>query len=409
MKRSFALGLILLIALCCLVSCSQSLPNMDDAVGKAILEGSGLYAKGETATEGHIILDTVRDNGLIKVYAIASYGEFGFENGVFTKVSGSGAIPTVITFSLEEYGDYALLEYREPMDGEYYRDSIKEMFPRRLHRRALSADIDYPALAGQQEVQAREYLKSIGREARVSADYVEKELADINVEASNKLFADMASNDPLLNNCPYWLGTKELIMGGVRYIYETSQSKSGDGYDLITFQKKNEDGTVLEEKRYKIMGNEPQLLDGGKESLAMVDPDAGKPVVYKNTRYGFTFSLPESWGGFTIVTEKWEGTGAGASQDDPILETGDMILIRHPRWTPGNPRQDIPIMVFIVSQWAALQQEKFRIGAAPIAPQELARNSKYVFALPARYNYTFPTGYEEVENILKGNPLQANE
>ena len=99
MKRSFALGLILLIALCCLVSCSQSLPNMDDAVGKAILEGSGLYAKGETATEGHIILDTVRDNGLIKVYAIASYGEFGFENGVFTKVSGSGAIPTVITFS----------------------------------------------------------------------------------------------------------------------------------------------------------------------------------------------------------------------------------------------------------------------------------------------------------------------
>lgn len=44
-----------------------------------------------------------------------------------------------------------------------------------------------------------------------------------------------------------------------------------------------------------------------------------------------------------------------------------------------------------------------------MGPKELARNSKYLFALPARYNYAFPTGYEEVEKILEGNPLQANE
>lgn len=55
-----------------------------------------------------------------------------------------------------------------------------------------------------------------------------------------------------------------------------------------------------------------------------------------------------------------------------------------------------------------LEQEDFHIGAAPIGPKELARNSNYVFALPARYNYAFPTGYEEVEKILEGYPLQAN-
>jgi hypothetical protein len=86
-----------------------------------------------------------------------------------------------------------------------------------------------------------------------------------------------------------------------------------------------------------------------------------------------------------------------------------MISIRHPEWTAENPRQDIPIMIFTTAQWNSLQQGKFHIGAAPIGPSELGRNAKYVFALPARYNYAFPTGYEEVESILKSDPLQPIE
>lgn len=132
-------------------------------------------------------------------------------------------------------------------------------------------------------------------------------------------------------------------------------------------------------------------------------------IMYKNTQYGFTFPLPESWKGYSIVTDKWEDNGVGRSQRDVAIETGAIISIRHPQWTSKNPRQDIPIMVFTLAQWEALQQEKFYIGAAPIGPKELGRNSKYVFALPARYNFAFPTGYEEVENILESNPLQANE
>ena len=54
-----------------------------------------------------------------------------------------------------------------------------------------------------------------------------------------------------------------------------------------------------------------------------------------------------------------------------------------------------------------IQQEKISVSAAPIPPSELGRNNKYVFALPARYNYSFPIGYEEVDKILKENPLKA--
>lgn len=132
-------------------------------------------------------------------------------------------------------------------------------------------------------------------------------------------------------------------------------------------------------------------------------------IVYRNTHYGFDFSLPESWKGYSIVAGKWEGNAFKGPQSGKIIETGPMISIRHPDWTSQNPRQDIPIMIFTLAQWNMLQQDEFHIGAAPINPSELGRNTSYVFALPARYNYAFPPGYEEVGNILKSNPLQANE
>lgn len=134
-----------------------------------------------------------------------------------------------------------------------------------------------------------------------------------------------------------------------------------------------------------------------------------KLTVYENTQYGFSFTLPESWKDYSIVNDKWEGLSIGNAQGEEIVEAGPIIVIRHPDWTEKNPRQDIPIMVFTLEQWNLLQQEKFHIGAAPIGPNELGRNDQYVFALPARYNFAFPTGVEEVEDILKGNPLQTKD
>ncbi len=66
-------------------------------------------------------------------------------------------------------------------------------------------------------------------------------------------------------------------------------------------------------------------------------------------------------------------------------------------------------MVFTLSQWEAVRNETLSVGAAPIQPSELGRNSTYVFALPARYNFAFPEGYKEVEDIIAGNPLEPTE
>lgn len=129
-------------------------------------------------------------------------------------------------------------------------------------------------------------------------------------------------------------------------------------------------------------------------------------VIYKNSQYDFSFTLPESWKGYSIVTASWGGADTKTST---VLATGPIISIRHPQWTPENQRQDIPIMIFTVDQWNSLQEGKYHIGPAPINPSELARSNKYVFAIPARYNYAFPVGYKEVEQILANHPLKITQ
>ncbi len=124
-------------------------------------------------------------------------------------------------------------------------------------------------------------------------------------------------------------------------------------------------------------------------------------TTYENKQYGFNFQLPGSWEGFTIINENWEGKYLDKTKNGKDLETGPQLIIRHPHWALDDKRQDIPIMVFTMEQWNSLQKEEFYIGAAPIGPRELGRNSKYVFALPARYNFAFLTGFEEVEAILE--------
>jgi hypothetical protein len=134
--------------------------------------------------------------------------------------------------------------------------------------------------------------------------------------------------------------------------------------------------------------------------------NTGTPITYKNTDYGFTFSLPNDWAGYSIVNTKWQGNFVDNS-NKPAID-GPEILIRNPLWTSTTPRQDIPIMIFTLDQWSLIQQEKLSLGAAPIGPSELGRNSKYIFALPARYNFSYLTGFEEVQNIIDSKPLHTS-
>ncbi len=231
--------------------------TIDEAVSQAVKAQSKAYAKGEIATEGHVILKVVESKGLITAYTVASCGWFSFENGIFTKVGGSGNIPTVIKFTKDDKGQYFLIEYIEPQDGARYTKSIKEMFPSELQDKLHD---DYPEIIQMQEQQAKAYLESIGRTDWVSYR-IKKNPLKIDTEASNKLFSELTKNDEFLNNCPSWIGTREVIEAGESFVYRTLQDKNEKGYDRVIFRKLNKADKVIEERIYTIKGQEPFLED----------------------------------------------------------------------------------------------------------------------------------------------------
>jgi hypothetical protein len=124
-------------------------------------------------------------------------------------------------------------------------------------------------------------------------------------------------------------------------------------------------------------------------------------LLYRNDKYGFTFSLPDEWKGYTIVTEQWEASDAQKG----MVEHGPIIKIRPPDWTREKPRQDIPIMIFTLAQWESVEHGDFFIGGMPIAPGELGRNRKYAFAVSRRVEESEAAGAKEVNEILQRHPL----
>jgi len=106
----------------------------------------------------------------------------------------------------------------------------------------------------------------------------------------------------------------------------------------------------------------------GRVNLPARSSDA--PVLYHNEQHDFTFSLPASWQGYSVLAQQWEGHAAP--------ESGPMIILRHPQWKASDPYQDIPILVFTRNQWEANRGAAFGIGAGGFE-EEIRHNPKYVF------------------------------
>jgi hypothetical protein len=126
-------------------------------------------------------------------------------------------------------------------------------------------------------------------------------------------------------------------------------------------------------------------------------------IEYRNTKYGFRFTLPESWKGYQVLWSDWEGGVLSSDGTETPVLRGPKLEIRHPKWTDENPREDMPIMIFTIAQW-----NKYPIvSAAPFGPGELGRNRKYVFAVPPRWDYDFAEGWEEAQKILACESLHT--
>ena len=150
----------------------------------------------------------------------------------------------------------------------------------------------------------------------------------------------------------------------------------------------------------------PQRAQG---TTSKPSPRATKSIKYLNTKYGFAFSLPKTWKGYSIVEGTWEGGDNDRPQGYKVLERGPSLIIVNPQSTSGKQYQDIYIMVFSHLQWDSLHQGKFSVSAGPIGPGELGRNRTYVFALPPRMVNDSLYGWDEVMKIMQSNPCMLSD
>ena len=140
----------------------QKVMNLEEAVSAYLLDDNeGSYLIGECRGEGHLVLGTEEKEEETVVYLLTMYGEYGFTNDKFIKVSGSGVIPAVMKLEKIESG-FKGKSIKYPEDGAGYTDSIKKMFPLRYHAATLTvADTYYDEGIDNQLQEAIKYLGTI--------------------------------------------------------------------------------------------------------------------------------------------------------------------------------------------------------------------------------------------------------
>ena len=120
---------------------------------------------------------------------------------------------------------------------------------------------------------------------------------------------------------------------------------------------------------------------------------------YKNDEYGFEIILLELWKGYKVFEESWNGT---TLDNNSVKYEGPKIVIRNPKWSEDKIWQDIPILVFTKAEWQLIEANNLNIFAAPIAPEKLGENNKYVFALPPRWiGFTDALKQDEAQKIVE--------
>lgn len=128
---------------------NNAFPTLDESVSAAILEhNKDSHAGGEYSCESHVTLATQPGEryseeadtsvSTMEVYAMALYMEFQYDGTSITDTGGSH-IPCVLSFDLDENGNYNLTNYWEPRDGSYYGPDIEKRFGRLPSKTAATA------------------------------------------------------------------------------------------------------------------------------------------------------------------------------------------------------------------------------------------------------------------------------
>ncbi len=110
--------------------------DLEEAISNAIIDNNiGKYTEGEYQTESHVNLWIDESDEFVTVYTVALYAEYTYKAQLLKNVSG-GHSAVSITFS-KDNGNYRLIEYWTPLEGNEYANSIQGKFPESIWDKAL--------------------------------------------------------------------------------------------------------------------------------------------------------------------------------------------------------------------------------------------------------------------------------
>ena len=147
--------------------------SLESAISAAILDH---YHRddpdGLIHVESHVLLANETMSGTPKlgavnhmekttVYLLVFHEKYSTYGGELEAVGGS-YVPTALTFSISDSGEYVLEEYWEPRDGGYYVDDIRNKFPGTSADDALNGQAYIEDLEAQNYSKALAYMNSAG-------------------------------------------------------------------------------------------------------------------------------------------------------------------------------------------------------------------------------------------------------
>ncbi len=61
------------------------------------------------------------------------------------------------------------------------------------------------------------------------------------------------------------------------------------------------------------------------DEVSLGDYEKTNLTIYKNTGYGFEFSLPKSWENYQIINGEWKGLAIGSDSNEKVVQSGPII------------------------------------------------------------------------------------
>ena len=197
---------------------------LSEAIREAIVEANkGSYLPGECQGVGYKIMETFEEDGVLSVYALTEYIEYGFQDNVFVNISGTNP-KVLMRFRITENNNYDLIFYtRLDLLSDLSEEELEELMQplAETGKDYLYSEQDMREVRAQADEEAAEYLRSINRTDCVGnrQDHEGRLLEEI---VSDESLLQELFKDEELSDYPNWLGTSERVENEERYIYKTS-------------------------------------------------------------------------------------------------------------------------------------------------------------------------------------------